>query len=108
MARERAVEGEENLYNYYFSDTICGLVDYLARNEIGPEAVDLFGLYQQDEIPLETICCISPAGHWLPRPEICKSLEDHYKRTLQEKYKGHHESTPCLFEDRERQGSGPF
>ena len=108
MAREEALEGEEDLYNYYFADTICGLVDYLARHDIGPDTVDLFGLYQQDEVPLDTTYCVSPEGQWLTRPEICKSLEDHYNQTLQEKYKGHHESTPCSFDDRERQGSGPF
>ena len=43
---------------------------------------------------------------WLPRPEICHSLETHYKETLEERYKGHVEKDTCLFEDRDRKGRG--
>jgi hypothetical protein len=108
MARQPAIEGDAQLYNYYFADTICGLIEYLDQNEISPSEVDLFGLYKETEISLNSACCISEKGKWLKRPEICKSLEDQYNRTKEEKYKGHRPIESCSFEDRDRKGSGPF
>jgi hypothetical protein len=91
MARVETVEGIEDVYSYYFADTICGLIDYLDEHKIQPNYVELFGLYQKQEIPLEKDLCLSENNTWLNRPEICHSLETHYKDTLEEKYKGHSE-----------------
>jgi len=106
MAKVPAVEGIKELYSYYFADTICGLIDYLDNHDIGPDGVELFGLYLKKEIPLEKDLCLTPDQHWLERPKICQSLETHYKKTLEDRYKGHVEKDPCLFEDRDRKGRG--
>ena len=106
MAKVPAIEGDEELYSYYFADTICGLIEYLENHEIGPEGVELFGLYLKKEIPLEKEHCLSSNQQWLNRPEICRSLEAHYKKTLEESYKGHVEKEACSFEDRNRRGRG--
>lgn len=108
MARVPALEDDKDLYNFYFADTICGLIDYLNEQEIGPEEVEILGLYKKEEIPLEIKNCISSDGKWLSRPEICRSLEEQYRKILEERYKGHVELDTCSFDDRERKGSGPF
>jgi hypothetical protein len=108
MARVPALEGDKDLYNFYFADTICGLIEYLEKQDISPKETEVLGLYNQEEIPLAIECCISEDGKWLSRPEICRSLENQYKNTLEEKYKGHVEIGSCSYEDRDREGSGPF
>jgi hypothetical protein len=108
MARVPVIEGEKDLYNYYYADTICGLVEYLAENEISPQEAELFGLFRKEELPLEKSYCLSKEGQWLNRPEICRSLEEHFRKTLEKIYKGHVEDDPCAFDDRKRQGSGPY
>ena len=42
MAESPVIEGDENLFSYYFADTICGLVEYLDKNDIKPEEVKLW------------------------------------------------------------------
>jgi hypothetical protein len=106
MAKVSAVEGIEGLYSFYFADTICGLITYLDDHQIIPDDVELFGLYKKKEIPLDKELCLNEKKKWLDRPEICHSLESHYKDTLEEQYKGHAEKEPCLFEDRDRKGRG--
>ena len=44
-AEVQAIEGDDELVSHYFADTICGLVEYLDKNDIKPEDVKLFGLY---------------------------------------------------------------
>ncbi len=100
--------GTEPVYDHYFSDTICGLIEYLKDNDIKPSDVQLFGVYQKKEIPLKTTYCTTPDGAWLHRPDICKSLEDHYRNSLEERYKGHIDDGACSFEDRDRKGMGPY
>jgi len=99
-----AIEDDEELVSHYFADTICGLVEYLDNNNIPPENVNLFCLYMKKEIPLEKEHCLALNGGWLKRPDICHSLEEHYKNTLDKLYKGHIEMGECLFEDRNREG----
>jgi hypothetical protein len=106
MARVAAVKEIEELYSYYFADTICGLIEYLDKHQIPQEDVELFGLYQRQEIPLEKEYCLNKQKKWLDRPDICHSLEMHYKETLEDRYKGHVAKEPCLFDDRNRKGRG--
>lgn len=108
IAKVRILDREDNIVNHYFSDTICGLIEYLDKNNILPEDVELFGCYLKKEIRIDKTYCISGEGKWLKRPEICHSLEEHYKQTMEEQYKGHIELGECSFEDRDREGSGPF
>ena len=97
-ARRQLVDGHE-LYNSYLADTICGLVDYLRDNDISPEEVTLFEIYQAQEFPIKTEFCTTSEGNWLARPYICRSFKEHYK--------GHIEEGKCSFRDRNRQGCGP-
>ena len=108
IAKVPEIEGDEELYSYYFADTICGLIEYLDELDISPENVELFGLYLHREIPLEKEYCTASGDRWLRRPEICKSLEEHYSQTLESRYRGHSDKKPCAFDDRDRKGSGPF
>lgn len=101
-------QGDEPVYNYYQSDTICGLIESLDEKDIAPEEVQLFGIYLGKEIELETKFCTTRDGKWLKRPAICKALEGRYKKTLEERYKGHVANEECSFDDRDRQGSGPY
>ena len=39
MARVPAIEGDDELFSYYFADTICGLIEYLYENDIKQEEV---------------------------------------------------------------------
>ena len=101
-------KGDEPMYTYQLSDTICGLIEYLNTNSINPEEIVIFGIYLKKEIPLNKKYCLSEDGKWLKRPAICKSLEDHYKKTLEEQYKGHIANGECAFDDRDRQGSSVY
>ncbi len=98
---------KEPMYNHYFSDTICGLIEYLDDNGIKPEDVQLFGVYRKTLIPLDAEHCTDDDGDWLARPELCHSLEEHYRNSLAERYKGHVEKEKCSFDDRNRKGIGP-
>ena len=108
MAKVRVLESDETLVNHYFADTICGLIEYLEEKKISPAEVDLFGCYEGKEIQLDKDPLLSEESKWLTRPKLCKSLEDHFKKTMDERYKGHEAHSDCNFDDRERKGSGPY
>ncbi|MCB2205060.1 hypothetical protein KQI65_09950 [bacterium] len=108
VARVDVVEGVDDLQNEYFADTICGLIEYLDRNDVLPEDVKIFGVYMEREIELEKKYCLDKEGQWLPRPGICEALEAHYSETLEGQYKGHVANGDCSYDDRERAGSGPY
>lgn len=101
-------QADEPMEESYFSDTLCGLLEFLEENEIGPDEVKLYGVYQGVQVPLETKLCSTRNGEWLSRPEICQSLEEHYKSTLIARYKGHRDKEPCEYVDRKRKGVGPY
>jgi hypothetical protein len=100
--------GREPIYDHYFSDTLCGLIECLEDNEVEPGNVRLVGLFQGEQIKLDTALCTDDDGNWLKRPELCRMLEEHYEHTHEECYKGHVEEGPCEFEDRDREGVGPL
>jgi hypothetical protein len=108
VARIQAIEGDEDLINEYFADTICGLIDYLKSHEIQPKDVRLLGLYLKQEIALDITYCINEQGDWLSPPRLCHELEEHYLQTMEHVYKGHVEHGACSYDDRNRQGSGPY
>lgn len=108
VARVPALEGDDELHNDYFADTICGLIEYLDEQDVDPSDATLFGLYQDQEIPLDVQYCLDEEGHWLKRPGICHALEEHYRETLEFQFKGHVEGGDCSFDDRNTKGSGPF
>ncbi len=91
---------DKPVYDYYFADTICGLVEYLHENAIQPEDVTLYEVYRDGEFEVKKEFCLTPTGGWLKRPDICKSMKKHYR--------GHSNEKTCAFRDRDRQGSGPY
>lgn len=107
VAKVSIIPGNKDLANHFFSDTICGLIEYLDENLIKPEEVELFGCYKKKEISIDKKYCLDIYGKWLKRPDLCRSLEAHYKETLEEQYKGHIEHGDCSFDDRDRQAIGP-
>lgn len=108
MARSPVIEGDTDIYNYYFADTICGLIEYLDEKKIQAGYVEIFGCYLKEEKLLDISVCIDKNGQWLKKPFICKAMEAAFKKTMKSIYKGHLASSRCSFDDRDRQGSGPF
>lgn len=106
MAKKPIIEGDEELFSYYFSDTLCGLVEYLDNNEITPGDVKILALYQNEEVDLDKEIFTNHDKEWLKPPHLCAVLEDHYSRTGDELYKGHIEKHECSFEDRDKEGIG--
>ncbi len=102
MAKVPVIEGNDELAQYYFADTICGLVEHFDEERVRPEEVQLFGCYRKKEIPLENDPLLSEDGTWLQRPELCKSLEEYFEKTMEERYKGHEAHSDCSFDDRSR------
>jgi hypothetical protein len=93
-------QAEEPIYSYYYADTICGLLEYLKKNEVVPEDVEIFEVYQKEDQRVRINFCVSKRKEWLERPRICKSLHDHYI--------GHIDEDHCAYRDRNRRGSGPY
>lgn len=106
VAKYATIEGGDD-YLYYFSNTICGLVEYLDTHDLAPEAVELFGVYRREEIRIPKEPCVDAGGKWLHRPHICRSLEERFQKTLDERFKGHVQKGVCSFDDRDREGEGP-
>jgi hypothetical protein len=88
-----------DIYNYYLSDTICGLIEYLEQNKIKPADVEIFELFQKKEKLIPQDLYSTKEGDWLHIPELCRSFK--------EQYKGHIDEGKCSFNDRDRQGIGP-
>jgi hypothetical protein len=103
IAKVTVLEGDDELANYYFADTICGLVEHLDKNNIEPDDVELFGCYLKKEIPLDNDALLTQDGKWLQRPELCRKLEGHYHKTMDDRYKGHEAHSDCFFDDRVRE-----
>ena len=103
-----AGRGSAPFYEHYFSDTICGLVEYLSDNGIRPAEVRLYGVYRKRQIPLEVELCVDRKGTWLTRPNLCHALEEHYRKTMDSRYLGHVAHGTCSYDDRDRRGLGPF
>ena len=97
-ARVPIIEGSAE-YNSYFSDTICGLVEYLHQKGIRPEEVQIIEVYEGSEQSIDAKLFTTLDHQWLFKPDICRSFEEHYK--------GHIQESGCSFEDRDGKGSGP-
>ena len=103
MAKINIIEGDDEFANYYFADTICGLIEHLDKNLVKPEEVQLSGCYLKKEIPLDNDPLLTEDGKWLQRPELCRKLESHYQKTMDDRYKGHEAHSDCSFDDRNRE-----
>lgn len=97
-ARVRIFEESEE-YNSYFSDTICGLIEYLHQQRITPEGVQIVEVYLKQEFPIDVKFFTTQDRQWLFKPDICRAFEEHYK--------GHIQDRICSFQDRDRRGIGP-
>ena len=89
----------DDAYNSYYSDTICGLIDFLRQKNVSPHQVTIYEIYQDHEDAVETCLCMDDHDLWLARPTLCKSLHNHYK--------GHIDDGHCSFQDRSRVAYGP-
>ena len=103
MAKVTIIEGDDELANYYFADTICGLVEHLDKNLVKPEVVQLYGCYLKKEILLDNDPLLTEDGEWLQRSELCRKLESYYQKTMDDRYKGHEAHSDCSFNDRNRE-----
>jgi len=106
LAKEPLIKGDV-LYSYYFSDTLCGLVEHLDKRDVLPNEVEIYGLYKGEEKKLDKSVFIDGNNRWLFRPELCRTLEEYFEKTNDELYKGHKELETCSFDDRDRTGEGP-
>lgn len=97
-ARLRMFEESEE-YKSYFSDTVCGLIEYLQRNNIAPDGVEIFEVYPEQESAIDPRFFTTPDQRWLFKPDICRAFEQHYP--------GHIQDKTCSFKDRDRGGIGP-
>jgi hypothetical protein len=101
MAKVFIIEDDEDLCRYYYGDTICSLIEHLDNNNISASEVKLYGLFGKEEIFIDSEACTNEENRWLLKPELCRSLEEHYKETLDKNFKGHIEIGECSFEDRD-------
>lgn len=108
LAKSPIVNGFDELVSYFYSDTLCGLIEHLYVENINSGEVKLYGVYRQGEIELDKTVCMDENENWLLRPELCSALEEYFERTKNELYKGHAEFKECSFEDRDRAGEGPY
>lgn len=107
VAKYAAIEDGGDSYLYYFSDTICGLIETLEDRGLSPSNVSLFGVYEKEEIEIPTGPCVDEGGGWLSRPDICASLEQRFEQTKDKRFRGHVQTGACSFDDRDRDGEGP-
>jgi len=87
-------QGNEPVYDYYFSDTVCGVVEYLEENHYLPNEVEIFEIFRDKESPIQITHCLDSNGNWLVRPELCESMQKHYI--------GHINEHCCSYRDRSR------
>ncbi|HEB92694.1 MAG TPA: hypothetical protein ENI94_04345 [Gammaproteobacteria bacterium] len=97
-ARVPIFEGSEE-FNTYIANTICGLVEHLDSNEITPNEVQIFEVYQEREAPIDMVLFATADNQWRFRPDLCESFKTHYP--------GHIEDGQCTFADRDGKCKGP-
>lgn len=93
------VDEDEDEFKTYFSDTICGLVEHLQQDGIGPQEAEIYEIYREHETSIPASLLSDAEGRWLTRQELCRAFEQHYP--------GHIREGSCDFEDRERGCRGP-
>ncbi|MEO5353360.1 MAG: hypothetical protein H7835_09150 [Magnetococcus sp. XQGC-1] len=94
------VEMLDGEHRFYLADTVCALIEKLHRDNIEPGLVQIFEIGHDKESEIERKFWLSQDGKWLFKPDICRSFQEHYP--------GHIHQASCSFEDRDKQGRGPF
>lgn len=95
-----AVTGVPGMSESWIDDTLCGLLEKLAVENVAPPETTIFEVRPEGEVPVLLEHCLGPDGAWLLRPEACRSFEAHYA--------GHERSGRCCYRDRSREADGPF
>mgnify|MGYP006922217596 CR=1 FL=1 len=101
-ARVRIFEAADEIgdeFKTYLSDTICGLVEHLRKNGIGPAEAEIYEIYRENETAIPSSLLTTSDGQWLAKQELCRAFERHYP--------GHIRADSCSFEDRGRGCVGP-
>ncbi len=93
--------GDESDLEYFYSDTLCGLIHFLDEQHISPKDVTLIALYNGDEIEIDPGPMMQEEK-WLKRPRLCRSLEKHYENSKLIQYKGHEKHSDCSYTDRDQ------
>ena len=96
-ARIKIIDGDE--YNSFYADTICALVEYLDKEKIAADGVEIYEIFKDKENRLNRGYCVSEDGEWLSRKQLC--------HTFTVRYPGHIHENCCTFEDRARDVEGP-
>lgn len=95
-------ETEDVGIGYFYSETLCGIIEYLIKENVTPDQVKIFAVFDEKEIELDLEPVLTKEREWLSRPKLCRSLEKYYQKTLKPEFKGHHREDDCSYDDRER------
>jgi hypothetical protein len=95
-----AVEGVPGMTQSWIDDTLCGLLEKLAEEDVSPADATLREVRPDGEVPILVSHCVGPDGKWLVRPAACRVFEEHYA--------GHEKTGRCCYRDRSRAADGPF
>jgi len=93
--------GDDSDKQFYYSDTLCGLIHYLDENQIAPKDVTLIVLFNDEEIEIDPGPMMQEE-RWLKRPRLCRSLENHFQNSNQKEYIGHEKHSDCTYTDRDK------
>lgn len=94
------VRGVPGMTQSWIDDTLCGLLEKLADEDVSPSEATLHEVRPEGEVPILVEHCVGADGKWLRRPEAC--------RVFEERYAGHERTGRCGYRDRSREADGPF
>ena len=94
------VAGVPGMTQSWIDDTLCGLLERLAEEDVAPAEATLREIRPEAEVPILVEHCVGADGKWLRRPEACRAFE--------ERYAGHERTGRCGYRDRSREADGPF
>ena len=94
------VAGVPGMTESWIDDTLCGLLEKLAEEDVAPSDAALREIRPDREVPILVEHCLGADGKWLRRPEACRVFEEHYA--------GHEKTGRCNYRDRSRAADGPF
>jgi hypothetical protein len=95
-----AVTGVPGMTESYICDTLCGLLERLADEQVDPGDVIIREIRPEGEVEILVEHCLAADGSWLRRPQACRMFEA--------RYAGHEKSGRCCYRDRSREADGPF
>ncbi len=72
------LEDDDSMQVCYFSDTICGLTDGLARRRKNPRLVTIFEIFQGNRTLIPKDCYLGKDNEWLPRSALCHPMTSRY------------------------------